>query len=61
MAGAVITQAQIRRGLKAMREAGFDGGAVEIDPDGTLRFIVGKGAETPTDEDEIERMIRERT
>ena len=56
---AAVTQAKIRRGLKALREAGFEDGTVEISPDGTLRVIVGKGAETPTDDDEIERMIRE--
>ena len=56
-----VTQAKIRRGLKAMREAGFEDGAVEIRPDGTMRVIVGKGAETPTDEDEIREMIEKNT
>ena len=54
-----ITQAKIRRGLKAMREAGFEDGTVEIAPDGTVRVIVGKGAETVQTDDEIARMIRE--
>ena len=51
------TQAKIRRCLKAMREAGFDGGCVEIDPDGTVRVIVGKASETADTADEIDRMI----
>ena len=60
MAASAVTQAKFRRGLKAMREAGYEDGTVEIAPDGTVRVIVGKGAETPTDEDEIDRMIRDR-
>ena len=54
-----VTQAKVARGLKALRQAGFADGTVEIAPDGTLRVIVGKGAETPTDDAEIDRMIRE--
>ena len=56
---AAVTQAKIERGLKALRKAGFEHGAVEILPDGTTRVIVGKGSETEQDDDEITRMIRE--
>lgn len=58
---AAVTQAKIRRGLKAMREAGFEDGTVEIAPDGTLRVIIGKGAEIEQTDDEIAKMIERNT
>ena len=58
---AAVTQAKIRRGLKALREAGFEHGTVEIAPDGTVRVIVGKGAESEQSDDEIMAMIKEKT
>ena len=57
---ATVTQAELRRYLRAMREAGFDGGRVEIaKPDGTrVAVVVGKAGEgVVEDADEIDRII----
>ena len=58
---ATITQAELRRYMRAMRESGFDG-RVEIDrPDGTtVRIVAGKGGEVAVvDADDIDAMIDE--
>ena len=50
---APVTQAEVRRYLKAMREAGVAEGRVVIErPDGTkVSIIAGKGAETDATDD----------
>ena len=55
---ATITQAELRRYMRAMRETGFDG-RVEIErPDGTkVRIVAGKGGEAAHAGDEIDAMI----
>ena len=45
------TQAKIRRCVKAVRESGLDVGRIEIDPDGTVRVIVGKASEAADTDD----------
>ena len=55
-----VTQAEVRRYLKAMREAGFDEGRVKIDrPDGVRVTIeAGKASEAIADaSDDIDAMI----
>lgn len=57
---ATVTQAEVRRYLRAMREAGFEDGRVEIEkPDGTrVSIVAGKSAEAVIEDgDEIMRMI----
>ena len=56
---ATVTQAEIRRYLKAMREAGFDEGRVEIaKPDGTkVSIVAGKASENTDPADVIDKMI----
>ena len=55
---ATVTQSELRRYLRAMREAGFDEGRVEIaKPDGTtVSIVAGKSsgaAETTKDFDKL--------
>ena len=53
-----VTQAQVRRHLRAVREAGYDEGRVEIEwPDGTGISVVGKVGEAGDDPDDIDAMI----
>ena len=52
-----VTQAELRRYLKAMREAGFEDGAVRIERDGTVSIKVGKAVEIDVPADEIDAMI----
>ena len=54
-----VTQAEVRRYLRAMREAGFDEGRVEIErPDGTrVAVVVGKGGEAAEAPDEWDTII----
>ena len=56
---ATVTQAEIRRCLKAARDAGYDEARVEIDkPDGTkLTVVAGKPSENADAGDEIDTMI----
>ena len=56
---ATVTQAEIRRCLKAARDAGYDEARVEIDkPDGTkLTVVAGKASEAADTGDDIDRMI----
>ena len=56
---APVTQAEVRRYLRAMREAGVVGGCLVIErPDGTkVSIIAGKGGETATPADDIDAMI----
>ena len=56
---AVITQAEVRRYLKAMREAGFPEARLEIaKPDGTKVSIVAtRFTEATDDPDDIDVMI----
>ena len=55
---ATVTQAQARRYLRAVREAGYDEGRVEIGwPDGTGISVVGKAGEARDDPDDIDAMI----
>ena len=56
---ATITQAEIRRCLKAARDAGYDEARVEIDrPDGTkLTVVAGKASEATGTGDNIDRLI----
>ncbi len=49
---ATVTQAELRRYLKAMREAGFETGRVEIErPDGTRVSIVAGRTGDAADDD----------
>ena len=59
---AIVSQAELRRCLRALREAGFDEGRVEIErPDGTtVRIVAGKAAAID-ETDEIDDMIRKNT
>lgn len=56
---AAVTQAEVRRYLRAMREAGIDEGRLEIaKPDGTtIKIIAGKAGEAAEDGDDIDDMI----
>ena len=57
---AAVTQSELRRYLRAMREAGFGEGRVEIKrPDGTrVAIVVGKAGEATVDDpDDIDAMI----
>ena len=55
---ATVTQAQVRCYLRAVREAGYDEGRVEIEwPDGTGISIVGKAGDAGDDPDDIDAMI----
>ena len=57
---AAVTQAEVRRYLKAMREAGFGEGRIEIErPDGTrVSIVTGKASEAIADDaDDIDFMI----
>lgn len=56
---APVTQAEVRRYLKAMREAGVAEGRVVIErPDGTkVSIIAGKGGDHATTADDIDAMI----
>ena len=57
---ATVTQAEVRRYLKAMREAGFETGRVEIErPDGTrVSIVAGKaGDAAAADANDIDTMI----
>ena len=58
---ATVTQAEIRRCLKAARDAGYDEARVEIDkPDGTkLTVVAGKASEIADGGDDFDRMIKE--
>ena len=57
---AIVTQAEIRRCLKAARDAGYDEARVEIDkPDGTkLTVVAGKASEAADTGDDIDAMIQ---
>ncbi len=56
---AAVTQAEVRRYLRAMREAGFDGGRLEIaKPDGTkVKIIAGKSDDADAPADEFDDLI----
>ena len=54
---APVTQAEVRRYLKAMREAGFEDGQVRIERDGTVSIKVGKAADDEAPADDIDKMI----
>ena len=56
---APITQAEVARVFKGMREAGVADGRVVIErPDGTkVSIIAGKGAEAEAPEDDIDALI----
>ena len=56
---ASVTQAEVRRYLRAMREAGFDEGRVKIDrPDGVRVTIeAGKAGDPGDDAADIDTMI----
>ena len=56
---ATVTQAEIRRCLKAARDAGYDQARVEIDrPDGIkLTVVAGKASEAAGTGDNIDRLI----
>ena len=56
---AAVTQAELRRYLRAMREAGFDEGRVEIEKaDGTkVSICAGKAGEAADDGDDFDTMI----
>ena len=59
---AVVTEAEIRRCLKAAREAGYEQARVEfVNADGTkVSVVAGKAGEVaPDDADEIDKMINE--
>ena len=56
---AAVTQAEVRRYLRAMREAGFDEGRVEIErPDGTrVAVVVGKAGEVAGESDDWDPIV----
>ena len=56
---AIATHAELRRALRAMRDAGFDEGRVEVTrPDGTrVAIAVGRAAGGVDDTDDIDGMI----
>ena len=56
-----VTQAELRRYLKAMRDAGIAEGRLEITkPDGTkISIDTSKASETAESGDDIDRMIAE--
>ena len=59
---AAVTQAELRRYVKAMREAGYDAWRIEVaKPDGTKVSIVagkaGEAADDGDDGDDIDAMI----
>ncbi len=56
---ASLSQAEIRRYLRAMREAGIDEGQLEIaKPDGTtIKIIAGRAGDVADEGDEIDDMI----
>lgn len=57
---ATVTEAEIRRCLKAAREAGYEQARVEFtNPDGTkVSVVAGKAGEGAVDDaDDIDRMI----
>ena len=60
---AAVTQAEIRRCLKAARDAGYDDVRVEIDkPNGIkLTVVAGKASETADGGDDIDAMIEKLT
>ena len=60
---ATVTQAEIRRCLKAARDAGYDEARVEIDkPDGTkLTVVAGKAPVNTDPSDDIDAMIERLT
>ena len=60
---ATVTQAEIRRCLKAARDAGYDEARVEIDkPDGTkLTVVAGKASQIAGPGDDIDAMIERLT
>ena len=56
-----VTQAEVRRYFKGIREAGYGGGRIEIDqPDGTrVSIVAGKASEAITDDaNDIDAMIK---
>ena len=57
---ATISQAEVRRYLRAMREARFDEGRIEIErPDGTkVSIVAGKASENTDPSDDIDAMIQ---
>ena len=56
---ATVSQAELRRCFRALREAGFDEGRVEIErADGTtVRIVAGKASEAADTGVDIDRMI----
>ena len=54
-----ITQAELRRYMRAMREAGFGEGRIEIErPDGTrVSIVAGKSVEAPAQTDDFDELI----
>ena len=58
-AKSAVTQAEVARYFKAVRDAGFDRGRVEIDtPDGTrIRVVAGKASDDDAAVDDIDDMI----
>ena len=56
---AAVTQAELRRYARAMREAGYDGCRVKIEkPDGTrITISSGKVGETADDGDDFDELI----
>ena len=54
-----VTQAEVRRYFKGIREAGFGEGRIEIErPDGTrVSIVAGKAPENTDPSDDIDAMI----
>ena len=54
-----VTQAEVRRYLRAMREAGFGEGRIEIErPDGTrIAVVVGKAGEAGDATDDWDAIV----
>ena len=58
---AAMTQSELCRYMRAMRDAGFDGRVEIVRPDGTtVRIVSGRGGVTAADHaDAIDKMIDE--
>lgn len=58
---AAVTQSELRRYMRAMREAGFDGRVEIAKPDGTrVSIVAGKANKAAADDpDDIDKMIDE--
>ena len=52
-----ITQTELKRYLKALHEAGYTSGRVEITPEGKVSVIVGEPSEPISGTDDFDTLI----